>query len=130
MPGEGGNVVALEVAGLVLVFALGLLISPSYLDFGSMGAWLRRTLFAFRQSPGYPVGLVLGLLCLIPVGQLVVRLMAHGGGGELVVAYLAVFVVGALAGALWTPPASYLGLSTPRPRTADEEGGLGEIFDR
>jgi len=108
--------VTLKIAGLVIVFVLGLIFAPTYLDFSAPGAALRRAIHALETNPAYPVGLVIGAFTYIPIGMLVAHLMILGTPVAIVVGYLVEFVAMALAGAVLTPPPSYLRLDRPGTR--------------
>lgn len=104
--------VTLKIAGLVIVFVLGFLFAPTYFDFSAPGAALRRMIHAFRQNPAYPVGMVIAIITLIPVGMLVGHLMILGSAGAIVIAYVVEFLAMALVGAAITPAPSFLGFNT------------------
>ena len=103
--------VTLKIAGLVVVFVLGILFAPTYFDFSAPGAALRRAIYALAQNPAFPVGLVIGTLTLIPISMLVAHLIILGSAAGTILAYLVEFFAMTLVGAVLTPPPTYLGLS-------------------
>lgn len=104
--------VTLKIAGLVIVFVLGFIFSPTYFDFSGPGTALRRAIHAVEMNPAFPVALVIGTATLIPIGMLIAHLMILGSAGAIVVAYVVEFVAMALVGSVVTPAPSFLAFDT------------------
>lgn len=95
--------VTLRIAGLVIAALVGFGFTPVYMDYTPFGRKLRQGWASMRANPSLPVGLVLSLATVGPLGMLVAALVQGGSAGGLVAALVVVFVVFALVSVAATP---------------------------
>lgn len=103
----------LKIAGTVVVFLLGLGFTPTFLDYTAPGRWLRVFYFGTRRNPAFPVMLVLMLAAVTAVILLLRVLYASTDLGEVILAFIVVFIVALMAAVAVTPPPRTLALPPP-----------------